>query len=90
MISEIILGICIIMLIFSLYMGIRNYFVYKERQKVHDKIFEQDGNGNYKRDHAEVVLLLKEQEEISTYNGMMWRFWKRPSSFYKEFLEKLR
>lgn len=89
MISDIVVDICVVVLIFCIYMAIRNHQVYKERQKVHYKIFEQDGNGNYKRDINEIKALLKVRESISTYGGMMWRFWKRPSSFYKEFLEKL-
>lgn len=88
-IADFIIGSWGTFIFFCCYMAMRNSWVYKERMKVHHKIFEQYKNGGYKRSYNEIVLLLKERDLISTYNEMVWRFWKRPSSFYKEFLEKL-
>lgn len=80
---------CVVMIIFSLYMGFRNHQVYKEVTKVHHKIFEKNDNGNYKRDYYSIIELVNRKEEIATYGKMMRQFWKKPSSFFEEFLEEL-
>ena len=75
--------------IFSGYMLIRNQQVFNERMKVHKAIFRRDKNG-FVHSYKEINDLIKEIDSIATYDQMMHRFWKRPSSFYKEFLEKIK
>jgi len=65
----------------------RNTLVYKERTNAHKKIFEKE-NGNYIWSR-EIPTLIRELDSIATYNQMFRRFWTRPSSYYKEFLQDL-
>ena len=80
---------CVIMTLFSLYMMFRNYQVHKEVTKVRKKIFEKDDDGNYKRDSSSIIELIKRQKEIATHGKMVIQFWKKPDSFFEEFLEEL-
>jgi len=66
----------------------RNHQVFKERTKVNARIFEKDDNGEYIWSDR-IFELVSETESIATYDQMMHRFWKKPDSFYKEFLENM-
>ena len=76
-------------MLFPLYIMFRNHQVHKEVTKVHKKIFEKDNDGNYKRDYSSITELIKQQKEIATHRKMVIQFWKKPDSFFKEFLEEL-
>ena len=84
----IILCVCLIGIVFSLFMLHRNHQVFNERTKVSAKVFEKDRNGDYIWS-KEIFRLTSEMESITTYDQMMHLFWKKPDSFYKEFLENL-
>ena len=85
---SILLVSCISFLIFFLILSIRNGSVYRERMKVHDKIFEKDNDNRYKRS-GQITALIREQDAIATYSDMVWKFWKPVNSFYAEFMERL-
>jgi len=89
MIIDIVLVGCFGGLIFSIYMLIRNQQVFKEVMKVDKKIFKKDEEDNYTRKYDEIINLLNEVDSIATYSKVLLNFWKRPSSFYKDFLERL-
>lgn len=65
----------------------RNTLVYKERTNAHKKIFEKE-NEKYIWSR-EIPTLIRELDSIATYNQILHRFWTRPSSYYKEFLQDL-
>lgn len=87
-IPMILMCICVIGMTFSIFMLYRNRQVFKERTKLHSKIFEQDENGEYIWS-SKIFELTAEADSIATYSQMMHRFWIAPSTFYKEFLENL-
>lgn len=82
------ISLYILSLGFCGYMIIRNEQVFKERRKVHHKIFEKNSKGNYIHS-KNIISLCDEQERIATYDQVMYRIWRRPSSFYKQFLKDL-
>ena len=88
MINNVVLGVCYVMIAVLVYMFIRNNQVYRERTKCHNAIFKKH-NGRYINNLDETTALLKERETIASYQGMFWTIWKRPSSFYKEFIERV-
>ena len=81
----VLLCICVIMLVYALFMMRRNEQVFRERMKVHGKIFEKDNNGKYIWSR-QIGLLTAEVDGIATYSQMMHRFWIKPSSFYADFI----
>ena len=83
-----ILCFSIVMLMYCLFMLHRNGQVFKERMKIQGKIFEKDENDNYIWS-MQIPFLLVEMDGIATYDQMMHRFWKKPSSFYADFIEDL-
>lgn len=66
----------------------RNHQVFRERTKVHSKVFEKDKTGNYIHSNK-IFQLTSEVDSIATYDQMMHQFWKKPNSFYKDFLYRL-
>ena len=66
----------------------RNSQVFRERTNVYAKIFEKDKNDNYIHS-SKIFELTAEADSVATYQQMMHCFWKKPDSFYKEFLENL-
>lgn len=89
MTTDITLIICLIIgTLLCTYMAFRNRQVYNERKKTHNTIFMKDKNGRF-INSSEISRLCNEMDSIATYNKMINHFWKRPSSFYKDFLTKL-
>lgn len=76
-----------IMLMALIYMLLRNELVYREKTRLHYAIFLKDKNGRF-INNDRIFNLLKEDDKVS-YQGMVLRFWRRPSSFQKELLEKI-
>ena len=85
---EIIVSICICGMIFSVCMLIRNEQTFRERMKIHAAIFKKDKNDNFTNTDR-IGELLTKRDSIASYNKILHTFWKRPNSFYKEFLEEL-
>ena len=88
MIIELVLSICLCGALFSLYMLVRNNQTFKEVTKVREAIFKKDKNGKF-INTFEISDLLHKQNSIATYEKIFYTVWKRPSSFYKEFLKEI-
>ena len=76
-----------ILLMALIYVLLRNTLVYREKMKLHHAIFLKDKNGRYVNS-IQIFDLLKEDDKIS-YQSILLRFWRKPSSFQKELLEKI-
>jgi len=78
------------LLVFNIYMMIRNTLVFRERERLRKIIFEKNDDGNYKYNEKEVIELMdKSGIMVHDYMKMVFQFWKPVKSYYRDFLSKL-
>lgn len=77
------LVVCLVVVVFLLYLLIRNHFIFLIRGRFIDFFYEDDPDGysSGKRFH----------EEIPSYDEMLWKFWVWPlSKFYQAYRNRNR